>query len=209
MMTTKIIIAADSRGRHLQQYIHQHSIFNNFTVICIPGAKINTLKHAIKQNTKDIHPLNASITLLAGICNLTEKIHHTQGTQITYNHSQQKTDTIIQQLQDISTSFNTSTSTLKIATIPPASQKKYALSQTQKKQLKHSIFTDTELNSKQKTLEEDITYINTVIANINTNNNLTTIRWDRDVQKVTIKKRGVHCQNAKKNNKKILLLSHV
>lgn len=57
------------------------------------------------------------------------------------------------------------------------------------------MYTDTDLEAQQNALETDIRYINDQISKINSQHNQPTIRWDRDIQKTTHKRRGALGQN--------------
>ena len=66
---------------------------------------------------------------------------------------------------------------------------KYKTFQQQRNKFYESIFTDTTIHAQQRSLEEDIKYINAAISEINTKKHLTTIRWDRDIMNTSIRKK--------------------
>ena len=179
--------------------------------ICKPGAQVHTLKHEIEHKLQHIKTQTpqalTSVTLIAGICNFTQKIKvfdnqgKIVGTQFIYVNSNTKLQNIIDQLRNMSTKFNTKTTTFKIAAIPPANLQKYTMNQLSKGKLPFQTYTDIDLMIMQAHLEQDITTVNTEISRINSSHNLSTIRWDRDIIKTVTKHRGRHNGNTKKNNK--------
>jgi hypothetical protein len=135
------------------------------------------------------------VMVAVGICNLTQKIHHTGGTEITYTHSTDKTAHIIKELQDLQEYVATRHNTpLKIA----CSISKYAAFNTEKHKLQHSTFTPEQISNQQQHLETDIQQINDAIITINNNAQVRTVRWDRDLLQVKCKSRGKHRQNKAK-----------
>ena len=209
-----IIIASDSRGRGLTHHIEQYKQFqelpnHTFIHILMPGATIETLRQEISKQITKLHTQQAytSITLLAGICNFTSKIkiydHQGTfaGTQIVYNHTTSKTDNIIEELQSMASTFNTDTTTLKIASIPPANLKKYTKKQLETGKLQIPKYSEDELLQMQALLEANINTVNTQISIINTRHHLATIRWDRDIKKLVTQHSGKKNQNLKKVKK--------
>ena len=144
------------------------------------------------------------ITIAGGINNLTRKIRHRDGTEIWYDMESptQKPENVIQEIhsihQNLSQNFN---STIKFATIPPASIAKFQDFNRTKFRLSHSIFTPGFIQEQQRQLENSIQLINNSITSLNTTNRVRAITWDKDVTKITIKKRGRHGQNKKKITK--------
>ena len=62
----------------------------------------------------------------------------------------------------------------------------------------HTYYTTSELLFQQTQLEHDLTHINNAICHINTTHNISTVRWDRDLLKTKIKRRGKNGKNIKK-----------
>lgn len=187
-----IIIAVDSRGRGLNDFIQGNLLFPYFfTILCIPGGKLDTLKAAITQTLhKEQRQNKTHIILAGGICNMTTKLKHEGGTELTYNQAD-KIDKLTTQLQNMSSHFNSFPNTsFAITTIPPASLKKANAFNREKQRLSKSIFTEQEIQQQQTELEHDIQIINKQISLINSNLGLRTVRWDRDILKTSIKKRG-------------------
>ena len=90
-----------------------------FTPIIIPWATIEHMNHAIISNFQQNQQsrfIPLYIQLQCRICNLTTKITIWGCTEISYNHSQETIDKLIETL---SASFNTDTTTLRITLIPP------------------------------------------------------------------------------------------
>ena len=214
-----IIVASDSRGRNLKEHISIHKSFeevgqHSLCHLLKPGAKLCTLRDQITQkleqaNTASTH-IHTHITLLAGICNFTDKIHvHDRqgrniGTQIIYTHKESKTRSIIDQLHSMSHQFNTTTTTFSIATIPPADLQKYTNKQSLKGKLNHGTIkqhSNGELSTMQTDLENDIREVNAAICTINASYKLGTIRWDRDIEKTVTKHRGAFNKNTRKVRK--------
>ena len=217
MDTTRIIIASDSRGRQLNEFIRQNKSFeelgeHSFQHILRPGSKIATLGEHIMQKLQlsQSYNITTHITLLAGICNFTEKVHiydsHHRiiGTQIIYQHKPSNTRNIIDQLNSISHRFNNTTTTLSIGTIPPANLQKHTDKEISKGKLNNGSvrkYSNGELSLMQTDLENDVRAVNSAICAINAFQKLATIRWDRDMKKTVTKHRGGNKQNALKVRK--------
>ena len=173
------------------------------TSICIPGGKINSLSTQINKLLQDSYTHTCTCTthiiMVGGICNFaTEKITHVGGTELTYNR-QNKVSDITTQLTELSTLYNTIPNTkFTITSIAPVSLHKHITHQQNKNKLHNSIFTHEHLCQQQAQLEEDIHEINTNISHINKCHRVRSIRWDRDIMKVTIKKRGRNGKNKQK-----------
>lgn len=203
-----ILIASDSRGRRLNQYIHNIKPFEQYkvSVVAIPGGTISTITDTIvRKITKIRLTSNEPIMVMfaAGICNLTNKIRHDGGCELDYESTPNKVQTIVSQFQNIYACIKQIDQNIKvkIATIPPASLKKYILFNTTKHRLTETVFSDDEIHQKQNQLEDDIKLINSAISAMNCSENLRTLRWDRDLMKTTIKKRGANGKNKKKITK--------
>ena len=143
------------------------------------------------------------VMLAAGICNLTEKIKHKDGVELIYiDPYSNKQQNVISELRKFSSELQTlPNTTVKIATIPPACIKKYNEFQKSKSHLFQSLFTDEALEQQQYNLEKDIAIINNEISEINKANQIRTVYWDRDITKISIKKRGSRNQFQKRITK--------
>jgi hypothetical protein len=192
-----IIIATDSRGRFLERYLASTKPFWHRWQVCTimkPGANLKVLKEEIQ---KHLHPEKQNIIMLAGgICNLTSKITHRGGVEITYT-STDKVQNITSTLHDISDELSHSNTIVKIATIPPVSLDKYSTFQKSKHRLSDSIFSTDTVQQQQRDLEADITQINNTITAINQHNGVRTVNWHRDLLRTSIKKRGWNGQSRK------------
>lgn len=85
---------------------------------------------------------------------------------------------------------------LKFATIPPVS----LLKNNERFSAISSSFSQAQINDEQKILEEDVMNVNSFISSINEMNNTRTVRWDKDIIKIHMKRRGTH-QTLKKISK--------
>ena len=84
------IVASDSRGLWLHNYIQTQQPFKVNTEtpeirhILIPGGNLQTFQAAIAEHQHNPPAPHTSITVIAGICNLTEKIHRECGEEFKY-----------------------------------------------------------------------------------------------------------------------------
>ncbi len=195
------IIGFDSRGRHFEKYCEMHEKFlthNNITIIVKGGGTISQLKTQIRSKIQEIkansyarHEHSSfSIVLAAGICNMTTKISHPGGCQIIYHSSETKVQNVISDMQNFSKHFTTQGIQTKIECIPSASIMKNIEFNTAAGKLNHNILSLEEIQSQQKQLENDLVLINSHIMEINKKNNVTNIRWDRDLLRCSTKRRG-------------------
>lgn len=206
-MAASIIIAMDSRGANLNRFLHSHHLelpqhkYNNKTIV-IPGAQLNTLKNAIDKTIQTSKNHTNTIIIAAGICNLTHKVHHATGMEVTYTHTPEKVASIIANMEQIYTNFHQKyNSQTTFACIPPVSLTKHKDFNKDRNKLSSSIFTTEETQLQQKHLEEDIKQLNQAIIHINNSHSLRSIRWDRDIMKTTTKLRGRNKQNRKQITK--------
>jgi hypothetical protein len=119
-MTHHLVIATDSRGRQLENYIKRHDPFPptfSLSFIIKPGATIAALKKEICLQISSLESdnfISVNVVLAAGICDLTEKINHHPGLEISYTNNTNKADKIITELQsmytDLKSSYNAVTS---------------------------------------------------------------------------------------------------
>ena len=201
-----IIIGTDSRGKNLQNYISANNIFPcPASVISIPGGRIYDVESAINKlfigNDQSCTTDRTYIVLAAGICDISAKLKHSGGTQLTYQR-QTQVASITTQLQQMSSHFNQFPNTSFIITaIPPISLAKSTEFNISKDRLQHNIFTEEEIKDQQIHLEEDIKLLNKNISQINQSMGMRTIRWDRDIMKTSIKKSGHKKQHVKKITK--------
>ena len=95
---------------------------------------------------------------------------------------------LLETAEQLSTLYNTGDSSLMIATIPPVDLKKSRKIGYEKGYLHQSEYSDADIQTQQWHLEADIKAVNDQIAAINNRVDLPTIRWDRDVMKIVIKR---------------------
>ena len=103
-----IIFATDSRGAKLKHFLMSNTTLTLYTVhtIIIPGAKIETLTQAFDNKLRKIFSSSTSVhhvfvIVAAGICNLTEKNHHANGTEIVYISDLAKTSHILEVINSL------------------------------------------------------------------------------------------------------------
>lgn len=194
-----IILATDSRGRGLNTYLQKMNPFPphwHVYLLFKPGASIERLSHEaqllIQSSSDKTAPYH--VVFMGGICNLTEKFKHQFGTEIVYQHSSDKVQLLLHSIEKIfhqislSTSFS---STVQFATIPLVSIKKFKAYQSERGNLKSSKYSSDESAAQQEALENYIRFINNKISEYKTNYNSSSIRLDKDVTKISIKKREI------------------
>lgn len=191
----QIIIGADSRGRGLHRYLNKESSWAEMNTIIRPGATLKTVAENVQQRIKSIDE-NESVSatffvvLGAGICNLTNKIRHANGTEIVYENGALKKSLLINDLDIIYKEMNTPQIKTKVCHIPSVSLLKSRQHFFLTKKLCKSIFTDSEILEQQKSLETDISDINLHISSLNQKYKRLSVRWDRDIFTTKSKKRG-------------------
>ena len=155
------IIATDSRGAHLSDFIHDSPVFkpNNTHLIIKPGAKIEHLQRHVTNKIsylKQSLPCSSSIifyvTIAAGICNLTEKKNHSGGSELVYLQNSVKIDTLKSTITDHYTS-NSSTIKFKYVHVASACIAKYNAFNTSRGKLTSTTFSEHDTASQQKQLE--------------------------------------------------------
>lgn len=191
-----IILATDSRGRGLNTYLQKMNPFPpNWHVYLLfkPGASIERLSHEaqllIQSSSDKTAPYH--VVFMGGICNLTEKFKHQSGTEIVYQHSSDKVQMLLHSIEKTFHQISLSPSSIvQFATIPPVSIKKFKEYQSERGNLKSSKYSSDESAAQQEALENDIKFINNKISQYNANYNSSSIRLDKDITKISIKKRG-------------------
>jgi len=203
-MTHHILIGTDSRGRGLADFIKYINPFpSNWAnhLIILPGRNISAITDDIINKIKILPVEEDSQILVAiagGICNLTEKRNINNGRGYLLNYSTELSAFKVNSVQtSIQESFNKLTeynAIIKFATIPPVSLAKNAM------HFSHTLSNQQTQNlvSQQSQLETDIQLINNYISSVNEANGARTIRWDNDIIKHHMKRRGT-----KKTLKKI------
>ena len=199
----QIIIATDSRGRGFGIFPRDHPFPGNchVTLITTPGATISVLEKNVCDVVKLVTDSKIIVAVCAGICDLTEKVTHKEGTEVWYDINSNRVDHLITYIKQFHRHCNEQDVTIKFATIPPVSLSKSAQFNTSKHRLYNSMFSSDDIQLQQKQLERDVHYVNQEIRNLNIASNVRTVTWDKDVIKSTIRKRGRHGQNRKKVSK--------
>ena len=185
----KVIFVTDSRGRGLREFIKEDKfLLSPSEVIVTPGATINTLQEIIRQYDDG----TALIIVAAGICNLTQKFYKKGKPKVTYHR--------IAGVHEGDDSFNLSVlkdqiralkaayrERIIIATIPPGGLVNYST------YIDPEVSTQEQLalSGQQLTLEEDIIKVNEFIFELNTSDNLPTIRLDKSLAVTSVKKSSI------------------
>lgn len=204
-----IIIASDSRGRGFPSYIHRFQPFPSHwqvSFICIPGAPIERLTHEVELHKKNLPEKSQShIVFMAGICNFTKKIKHQFGSEVLYNSSPQKIQSLTQIIQNSFHTLQSSNCSVKFSTIAPVSLCKFKDFQIRRHLLQRSNYSLEECNFQQNCLESDIKEVNLSICKLNLEHNVSNIRLDKDISKISCKKRGKNGKNKKKNKSSLYM----
>jgi hypothetical protein len=191
-----ILFASDSRGKFLHQ-THGGNSFRDYHVIISPGATIAKLNDLILDYVQN-EPVE-KVVVQCGLCNLSSKISYKHGYLFQYFSDADNLLSIEQQLEDLAELLTPIK--LQIITIPPMSltkaTKHYSIDHT----LSSSLY--EKLQMQEILLEKDINILNSFIFDFNTMRDQPTIRWDRDLFKTVVKKRGRTMKNVKKNSKYI------
>lgn len=200
-----IIIASDSRGRGFPSFIHRFRPFPSHwqvSLICIPGAPIERLTNEVELLRQNLPEKSQShVVFMAGICNLTKKIKHQFGSEVLYNPSPEKIQSLIQIIQNSFHILQNSNCSVKFSTIAPVSLCKFKDFQIRRHLLQRSNYSLEESNLQQNCLESDIREVNLLICELNLEHNVSNIRLDKDISKISCKKRGKNGKNKKKQVK--------
>ena len=140
---------------------------------------------------------NVKIVFAGCTCNLTTKLRHVGGIEISYYRSDDKIKCLIGEYNSICEYFNSHNVPIYFATIPPVSIKKYRDFIFQDF-LSTSRYAEIEIAKMQNLLEKDLVYINEYLNALNEKQNSSNIRWERSICKYVARKRGKHGQNARK-----------
>ena len=148
-----IIVATDSRGRHLPSYTYTGSIHST-TPIIILGATIEHIQHHFTFSTNLFNTTAHFNYSLSWHLQYHCKKSPSGCTEISYNHLQETIEKLIQRLSD---SFNIGTATLRITPIPPSSLTKSRTHHKQTCRLRQTIFTENGINDGQhQQFQQDI-----------------------------------------------------
>lgn len=191
-MKTKVILATDSRGCGLKDYIKRQTDYHNvkFKTIIKRGATLEALTSKIMQilhkSQREKNNRDVEIRIAAGICNLTQK--HATG-ELTYNHTMALS--CIQKLQHLHSAITRTgnVAAISIATIPPVHLLKATRFQMSRRSIVRQT-TDDQLLEQQMTLEQDIRKINHEIFKLNKTTGHRNIFWDKAISRGSIKTFG-------------------
>ena len=201
-----LILAADSRGVVLENYAATHSISKEYEIhqIIMPGGKISTISAAINKTIRKIKSINVhieqniQIVMMAGICSLTEKFKHINGTEVKYIRDTNNIELIKQDISNLYHNMQKNQIHFKVAHFVPANLTKYTTFNQEKRKLTTPFYTAEKTITQQQHLEEDITNINNHISHLNQQFHRYSVRWDRDLISCKSKKRGRNGQIKKK-----------
>lgn len=200
-----ILIGTDSRGKYLQEYVEQYDPFPatwSTHVEIYPGKTISEICYNLINKIK-VLPVeensNIVVMIAGGICNLTTKTNIPSGGYILnydFKPRSEKVENLQTELKKTVIEFQDYNVILKFATIPPVSLFK----KNERFSAFLSSFSQAQINDEQKILEEDVMNVNSFISSINEMNSTRTVRWDKDIIKIHMKRRGTH-KTLKKNSK--------
>lgn len=124
------------------------------------------------------------VIFMAGICNLTKKIKHQLGSEVLYNTSPEKIQSLIQIIQNSFHTLQNSNCFVKISTIAPVSLCKTQKVQIRRHLLQRSNNSLAESNLQQQCPESDIREVNLSICELNLKHNASNIRLNNDISKI-------------------------
>ena len=208
-MSRQLLVVADSRGEKLSRYLNANFPSWITYPFVLPGGTIPTLHHLLKQKLPFLEKENLHVVVAGGICNLTQKTKHQGGIQITYNgNTRSRVSDLLYALHTLVTDINQNFNLpVHVVCIPPANLIKYSDEASRTGKLTSSLLTPAELAFQQKLLETDIAQINNEILQINQQQGLAPIRWDKSLQKIKIQKRGSNGENT--NKKTLFCYNHL
>jgi hypothetical protein len=192
------IVACDSRGRDFNSFseIDGHGYINH--VILRRGAKIKDLENELILRLDSIPRRDFCVVyIVAGICELTQKIYHSGGQELDLQPSNNLLVNLLNCKQIVRATFPRCI--ISIATIPTISFKQAIAHNIEKGKLRHSKFTEEEINHKQTILNSSIKCINELILNDNKqpqeiaglgHYRLGNLFFHQNIEKLEIKKRG-------------------
>ena len=206
-METCIVIATDSRGRGLQDFIQETNPFpSHWTVkhIFKPGATVKMLSDAVQNYIMHMHPNAASqhdsrvlVAIAAGICNLTNKMKHSGGVELRYDGGS-KPDILKNDLECLHSKLVSLGCIPKIVSIAPVSIDKYAQFSMKLHRLHTPIIPLDIKQTMQKDLERDVRDVNQHVMYLNFSSGVSNVRWDKSISKVSCKRRGRNNNHMKK-----------
>jgi len=195
-MTSHLIFGCTSRGGKLPDFISNHDPFPEnvrTSIIVRGGGLISEIYEDIKSKIESI-PLNEGnniiVVFCAGLCDLTTKVKHDFGTEITYTRESSNFNNIIPDLTAIQSELFDRDIPVIFTCIPPASISKYRDfnfikfdAHTLQYRLRKSLFSDGDIAEAQKKIEQDVKIINDQIVQLNFQKGMSNIRWDKPITK--------------------------
>lgn len=197
-MEGKIIFGTSSRGARLDKYLTENYPFPSgwgSDILIRPGGKVGDIFSLVRDKFIRLETKNAKIVFAGGICNLTTKVRHAGGIEISYHRSDEKIKCLIAEYDGICTYFNSHDVPIYFVTLPPVSIKKNRDFNFSRSLLRTSQFEDTDIAEMQSLLEKDLVYINEYLNALNEKQNISNIQWDRSICKYVTRKRGKNGQN--------------
>lgn len=199
-MQNHILIATDSRGRGLKDFLAKTTLFpqSHVHLGIFPGGNFSTVSNKVWNEVLSLQSLNDKIEIhayvAAGICSLTKKIRHpNKSYEIFYHRNTENLDQLKQDITDFYRDSVYHNIYGKVVHIPPVS-----LAKCNANCNSPSSISSPALATQQLHLEEDIKSLNNQISTINKQFQKTSVRWDKDLQTTKQKLRG--------RNKKIKVL---
>ena len=126
---------------------------------------------------------NIMVVFCAGLCDLTTKVKHDFGADITYSRESSNFNHIIPELTAIQSELFNREIPVMCTSIPPASISKYRDfnfnkfdARTQQYRLTKSLFSDRDIAEAQKKLQQDVMIINDQIVELNFQQGMSNIR---------------------------------
>jgi hypothetical protein len=192
------IVACDSRGRDFNSFpvIDDYGYINH--IILRRGAKIKDIETELILRLDSIPRRDICVVyIVAGICELTQKIYHPGGQELDLQPSNNLLVNLLNCKQIVRATFPRCI--VGIATIPTISLKQAIVYNIEKGKLRYSKFTEEEVNHKQTILNSSIKCINELILNENKQAQeiagvghymLGNLFFHQNIEKLEIKKRG-------------------
>ena len=196
MADRHIVIATNSRFRGLEDYLLQNRIPGSRTTIVkvIPGGTLLSCYYALKSSFYGIlgsrlQELPFSFTIAAGICDFTTKMKNGQASELAYPQS--KLDQVIADIDFISAmAIAELKNPVRFCTIPPSDMFRYREHQFRRHRHGEPLMSNEVLLAQQKQLECDITLANDHIYQLNTKNEVRTIRLEKNLSVSSTKSHG-------------------
>lgn len=191
-----ILIVTDSRGNWLSKYIFNYCLQLAFMPLVrnISGAGFETALKLIQSTNLMLYSM---VVVVVGICDITFKQKCGKGTFVACNMSSDKLESVKCKIMKTKTYLDQHHVPVKFVCIPSVSLSSYQLFRISKKKLKSPVLDVNDLKLHQLHVENDVMLLNEFILSLNNLSGLKNVRWDRDLMKTCIKKRGI-----KKNKNK-------